>query len=240
MFCFKCNAQLSDEAIFCPYCGVRLKGEAKEFTVKKEKTPRDDFADVYSENSEKGDGGYTSTTQSFNADSGNYGDYRTEYSEPVPQKTMKWFKFLIYFSLFAGALASLYMAIIYYTGAVYISAEGTVIAETVYSVFPTLKTVDLIYAVYYVGMAVFMVVTRFMLSGFKKIAPRLVVLIYVIQAFSYIAYVGMVIFAVEGSGLVNVADIVDVSSIGSTVVTSIIMAVANHVYFKKRAYLFVN
>ena len=67
MFCFKCNAQLSDEAIFCPYCGVRLKGEAKEFTAKKEKTPRDDFAHVYSENSEKVDGGYTSTTQSFSS-----------------------------------------------------------------------------------------------------------------------------------------------------------------------------
>ena len=60
------------------------------------------------------------------------------------------------------------------------------------------------------------------------------------QAISYVIYTFMVALAVEGSGIMSAAEIIDVSSAGSTIVTGIIMAIANHVYFKKRAHLFVN
>ncbi len=224
MFCSKCNAQLSDEAIYCPYCGAKVK-------VDDVADGTDDHANV--DNSDIG--------SNYVTDYGNCGDYKTEDSSSAqPETSMKWFKFLIYFSLFAGAVGSLFSAISYLTGFMYLSEDGTVIADLVYQVFPRLKTVDLVFAFYYLAMAAFMVYTRFQLSSFKKRGPKLVTVLYVAEAVSYVLYVVMVAFAVEGNGFIDVSSIVDGASVGSTIVTSIAMAVVNHIYFKKRAHLFVN
>ncbi len=235
MFCSKCNAQLSDEAIYCPYCGTKVKADATADNT----NSFFNNSDVEGDNRRSDD--YTSIGSNYVTDYGNYGDYKTEDSPSAqPDMPMKWYKFLIYFSLFAGAVISFLTAMAYFTGAMYIAEDGTIISDIVYMVFPSLKTVDVIFASYYLVMTVLMVFTRFQLSSFKRRGPRLVIFLYIAEAVSYVLYLVMVLFALEGNGLVDPSSIVDGASMGSTIATSIVMAIINHVYFKKRAHLFVN
>ena len=228
MFCSSCNAQLSDEAIYCPYCGTRVS-----FDVSEDKTEKT----ISFSNDDNGTD-HVSVGVESNA---NQGDYMTETDTSKESLLpMGWFKFLIYFSLGAGAVGSIFTAISYFTGLVYISEDGTVIADVVYSVFPSLLPIDMICAVYYLAMAVFMVVTRFSLARFKRRGPGFVVSVYVAQAIFGVIYTVAVLFALEGSGIVDVSGIVDTSSTVLTFATNVVMAVVNRIYFKKRAALFVN
>ena len=61
---------------------------------------------------------------------------------------MKWHKFLIYFSLWFGALANVVSGLRYITGTVY-GADS----ERVYSVFPSMKSIDLVMGVILICMA---------------------------------------------------------------------------------------
>ena len=75
---------------------------------------------------------------------------------------MRWFKFLIYFSLFAGALLNLGNAVIYLTGSGY---DGK--ADLVWAFFDGLKGLDTFMGIACILIAIFQVFTRFKLSSFS-------------------------------------------------------------------------
>lgn len=75
---------------------------------------------------------------------------------------MKWFKFVIYFQLFAGALIGAVNAARYLTGSIY----GTD-AKSVYLVFPALGTADKMYGVIVLLLAAMAIFVRMQLAKYK-------------------------------------------------------------------------
>ncbi len=150
------------------------------------------------------------------------------YTQPDPP--MKWHKFLIYFSLWAGALFTFLSGVSYLTGRQY---DGN--ADQVYSVFSGLKTVDMIFGIIYIAIAIFMIYVRFQLAGFKRGAPGKLISLYVIQLVAIFAYTLVVSVTIH----IPWSEIFNFSIIPSLIV-SIVMIFVNRYYYSKRAHLFVN
>lgn len=149
-----------------------------------------------------------------------------------PALGMGWFKLLIYFGLWAGALLNFGTAISLLTGSVYGEKE---VVELVYAVFPDLKPVDLIVGISLIALAIWGIITRFRLSGYHKNGLLCLNCTYAAGAIINLGYLlaagSIVSFDVLGDSIT--------SSITSVVV-SIVMIIVNTVYFGKRKHLFVN
>ena len=202
MFCTKCGNQVPDGQKFCSACGNPMA------PAQQPRQPQ-----------------YGQPQQQYQQPQ--YG--RPQYQQAAPAALgMGWFKFLIYFAIFAGAVLNVIAAITSLTGAQYTYA-GQNMSEIVYATFPGLQTVDLIYGIFFIALAVLLVLCRFRLAGFYKNGPMLLVLIYVVD------FVSSIIYIIACSAIVGDFDI---SSTISSLVMSVVMAVVNYVYFKKREHLF--
>ena len=146
----------------------------------------------------------------------------------APAMPMKWFKFLIWFTLFVAALSNLVTGLNMLTGNQY---EG--LANRVYALFKDLKTVDMLFGLLMIGLAAFAIYTRFRLSGFYKNGPLLLNIVY--GANAGIGLIYLIAADAATKGVLNL----DYSSAIISLVTSIAMIIINAVYFKKRAHLFV-
>ena len=135
---------------------------------------------------------------------------------------MNWYKFLIYFSLFAGAIIS----ILGVTSSVIIIIKdiGLYLANL------PLFALEIAYAACNLAYAIVAICTRMALAGFKKKGPFMLYTCYGISAVSEIIYA--VYSYMSGNG----ADV----SIIITLLTAIAMIAANYIYFTKRGHLFVN
>lgn len=144
-----------------------------------------------------------------------------------PEFPMKWFKFTIYFRYFFGAFMGLLNAVQLFTGSVY---QGN--AAAVYSVYDGMKGLDMLYGLFYLGCAVWMIVLRFKFAGFKHDAIKHFVLLNVALLAGQLLYL---IVASAITGLV----LIDGSAIGSLLGTGIGFAL-EYVYYNKRRVLFTN
>ena len=153
-----------------------------------------------------------------------------EPEETIAKPPMKWFKFLIYFGLFLGALVSLSTAIDFFTGSVY---DGN--ADLVYSAFGDLKTLDMLTAVLSLVMAGVAIYARFRLAGYYKNGPMMLVVTYAGGMVITLVYI-IGIYAILPS---YILESMDTSSYISAMAMSLAMIAANWKYFKKREYLFV-
>ncbi len=186
----------------------------------------------------------------------NYAPTYTPSQAGGVQYGMKWFKFLIYFLLFFGALYTLCQGILLITGYIhyvndyqeiqeYIGGFGEYLEEynigeyyvkMVYEIYGDgLKALDVTAGVLYILVAPFGIYTRFRLAKYKVNGPLCVYIWYganiVVSVFYYIA--SLVVIkpdqATEGGGMW---------------LTSLCFALAvvwsNYVYFNKRKSLFVN
>ena len=156
---------------------------------------------------------------------------------PANKYPMKWFKFLIYFALFAGALINVVYGLNYVNGNIYfVQSNGQVNAELIYGAHGSdLKTLDMIYGLLLVAIAAFGIFTRFMLSKYKKIGPMCVYVLYGAGVVVSLLYnVGLTLVTV-----LEFSQIFTPSTIVSMVV-SVLMVALNYTYFNKRKDLFVN
>ncbi len=151
-----------------------------------------------------------------------------EDQEPTPQHPMKWYKFLIYFSLWAGGIMNILGALPYLTGSIY---EGA--AEFVYAAFPKLKFLDLFLAIALIALGVFCIITRYSLANFEAKGPTLLMLVYAANI------VVPVIYLAASYSIIDVTPEIDPETVGS-LASSAIMIVVNKIYFDKRKDLFVN
>lgn len=160
-------------------------------------------------------------------------EYQHQYyqqSTPAqPQLPLKWFKFLVYFSLFASAVLNLINGINLIIGTQY---EGN--AEYMYSYYDGLQIFDAFCGLLLVAMAAFAVYTRFQLAGFRRNAPKLLLLTYAAPCIYNVIYISGTNLLMPGISMDNSTTII------SSIITAAIMIFANNVYFKKRQYLFVN
>lgn len=118
MYCRFCGKQIPDQAKFCPECGADLAPAPS--AAPPESTPFFPAAPVVPVEPAMPPQGTPDPAAAFGVIA-------------APRRGMKWFKFIIYFQLWAGMLVNLVTAGKYFTGAYY---EGN--AEMVYRVFPAL------------------------------------------------------------------------------------------------------
>lgn len=205
MFCSKCGAQLPEGTNFCTRCGTSTQTTG---------------------------GGTTGTSQSgtytppvYTRPTENpYVAYRPEPQQPA--FPMKWFKFTIYFQLFANAVLNLFNAFSSLLGLSY----GTY-AEDVYFAYPGLHSLDIIMGILYLLLAAFAIFTRFQLAGFKKRGPTL---LYVFLAANLV----LLLFYVVAASVVTATNLVSVTIVSNTV-TMVVLLVCDYIYFTKRQELFV-
>lgn len=159
------------------------------------------------------------------------------HSKPCPGYAggypMAWFKFLIYFMLFANAAINIFTAVTYLTGSVYLGEDMTMSdVEALYMFYPTAKMIDVIYGVLLIALAAYAIFTRFQLSGFKRRDPFLFILMYVLNLIIGLLYSISIMFTFE-TGLLGFISFVP------SIITSVVMIFVNVVYFRKREELFV-
>ncbi len=150
--------------------------------------------------------------------------------QPAPK--MKWFKFVINFSLWAGAILNFLNGIMTMTGMQYEAAEiGP--AEEVYELFDGLKTVDVLYGALMIVLAVYMIITRFRLAGYYKNGPAMFISTYAIALVINIVYMFSAMSVLD-AGINDIST----SDLWVNMVMQLVMIVLNIIYFKKRKHLF--
>lgn len=216
MFCTKCGASCEENAKFCASCGNAMQPQVPQQPVYQ--PPQQPQQPVYQPPV------YQQPV------------YQAPYYQNQPlteqyQLPMKWFKFLIYFSLFAGALLNVVSAIPLLTGSVY---EGA--ADLVYAMFEGLQAVDMLAGILMLATAVVGVYARFRLAKYCQNGPKMLTVLYIMAAAINLFYlIGVSAVLPEG-----VMESVDTTSSITSIVTSVIMIFVNRTYFQKRAHLFVN
>ena len=144
-----------------------------------------------------------------------------------PDMPMKWYKFLIYFALFAGAVLNILSGIGTLSTAL---VPGD--AQWVYDSNGALKAFDLFLGIATIGLGVLGIYTRFRLAGYYSNGPKLLLMTYGASAAIQLIYAIVVYMAVGGA--------VNLTSTITSIVVSIIMIVLNKTYFDKRAHMFKN
>ncbi len=218
MFCNQCGSQIQDNASFCPNCGASISKAEPQL--------------AYSTQPQQY--GYA---QPNNAANQQYG--YAQSANPVNQQynglPMNWYKFLIYFALFAGAVLNLISGIMQLTGAQYDGA-----AELVYAYFGSLKVIDILFGLATIGAAIYGVYVRFELAKLKKGAPQKLTILYIlVVAISVIYLIAVAVVLSSANTGIGLGDLMSPSVIGS-LIGSAAMIVINKIYFDKRASLFVN
>ncbi|WP_294405081.1 hypothetical protein, partial [uncultured Ruminococcus sp.] len=147
------------------------------------------------------------------------------------EMNMGWFKFTIYFQLFANALLNLFNGVSYLTGYLY---GGN--SALVYTVYPSLKAFDVCFGIIYIVIVGYAIYTRMMLAKYKKTGPLNLyillganILMGILSNVAILAYVGT-----------DVLDASDMTSFGRQLAATITLLIVDIVYFNKRKHLFVN
>ena len=143
---------------------------------------------------------------------------------------MKWFKFIIYVQLFLSMLFNVLAAIDAFTGLPYGDEKAIV-----YALYPSLKTIDIIYGVLLILLAAAAFVARQKLAGFKKDGPNA----YLIFLGANVLVSVLYFILVKVSTGLSFGDLNTRSVIPSLVVSAALIAV-NADYFRKRRHLFIN
>lgn len=216
MYCSKCGNEIENVARFCPYCGQPVQqpvgGGMNEIPNER----------AYNQPN------HTPYT-SYNAAPANR--YTNQYSGttvPTTQQGMMWYKFVIYFQLFAAMIMSLGNGIVYFTGAHY---QGN--ASLIYLYYGNgLHTLDIFMGITQFALIPLLFYVRQQLKNFKRSAPMIYVVTLTIELGIALIY-AIAAGAIIGSNLMS-------STISITVIANLVMAIVNFIYFKKREHLFVN
>lgn len=149
-----------------------------------------------------------------------------------PQPAMKWYKFLIYFSLFLAAADNLIFGILnFFGGNHFINGLD---AATLYAAHDGLKILDVGYGIVYLAFVPFAFYIRSVLAGFKKYAPDMFYIYSIVGDLISISYIIFSAIVTEGNISETAGELV------STVAGSILYIALNVIYFNKRKHLFVN
>ena len=216
MYCRFCGTKIPDNVKFCPECGANLAPvpsaapeesapaapAAPEIPTPFDPTPYDPAP--------------------YSADS-----FASADVAAAPQRGMKWFKFIIYFQLWAGMLVNLVTAGKYFTGAYY---EGN--AEMVYRFFPALQPLDIVMGVVCLALAVYAVGVQRALAKFRAKGPMMYYLMYIVNTAVTVLYLII--------GSIIIGQSAFTAEVAGSIIGSIVMLFVNIPYFNNRKHLFVN
>lgn len=227
MFCKSCGTALAEDARFCPNCGVEVSaGAAPAQPVYQQPVQpvyQQPVQPVYQQPEQP-------VYQQPVYQQPVYQQPVQVVAQPVEELPMKWFKFLIYFALFASAILNASNGIQMLTGSQY---GGEMEKRLVYALFDGLETLDMIMGIAMIALAGFAVYTRIRLAGYYKNGPKMLLIIYIANIALSLIYVIGISSIVSAEYLGST-----LSSLYSSMAVSIAMTIANYSYFKKRAHLF--
>ena len=245
MFCGNCGNQIPDGQSFCTNCGARV-AQGGNTPVNQPNGQQQTYAQQPYNQQPYNQQPYN--RQPYNQQPYNrqpYGQPQRPVSQPsntVGGHPMAWYKFLIYFSLFAGAVLNAVSGIMSLTGANY-HEDGSDYSEVFYKFFPGLQTVDIIFGILCIALAAFGIYVRFRLSGYCANGPKMLSLLYTAVAAMNVVYLIALYIVISGSAIgdrVDFSEIVNVGAIVSNSAVSIAMIGINKKYFDNRKELFVN
>ncbi len=211
MYCRFCGTKTPDNVKFCPECGASLAPAPS--AAPEESAPAVPAAPEIPVSPAPA-------------------PYSAELSDPVggiaaPQRGMKWFKFIIYFQLWASMLVNLAAAAKYFTGAYY---EGN--AGMVYDFFPALQPLDIVMGVFCLALAVYAVVVQRALAKFRAKGPMMYYLMYIVSL------AGTALYLLIGSIILGQSAFT--AGIAGNFAGMLVMLFINIPYFNNRKHLFVN
>ena len=150
-----------------------------------------------------------------------------------PDLPMRWHGFLIYFSLWAGAVSVVVSAFRLFTGMDY--TQGGLSLDYVYGMYPSLRTISMLFGAIFLALAIFTIYTRFQLAGLKSGAPGKLTVVYILNIVLTLFYA----MAVAGALGISLTELLDSSFVGQ-VIGSVVMIIVNGIYYSKRSHMFVN
>lgn len=142
------------------------------------------------------------------------------------QHPMKWYRFAVYFQLFAYAIVYVVQGITHLQGLMH--GFGT--AEALYRQYPTLKQVELVIAVLGFGIAILSIISRQLLWHFHPKAPKVYLLVMALAGLYHFIYDGL-------ASLVIGLPIFTVYDIGG-LISTVVIVLACRGYFANRSDLF--
>lgn len=148
---------------------------------------------------------------------------------------MKWYKFLIYFALIAGAVINFVCSFNYISGNIYLAESNRQIsAEQVYDYYGAgLKIVDIIYGLFLIAFAILGLMLRHKLANYKPDSLKFVKIFYSVDILIPLLYIVVV--------SVITKQMLPLLVVQGTIyaVISLVFLLVNVKYFKKRVHLFV-
>lgn len=144
--------------------------------------------------------------------------------------SMKWHKFLVNFALWASAVLTLLSAFQMLTGSQYGTED---VIRRVYALYEGLKGADMIFGVLQIGLAVFLIYTRFQLAGFREGAPGKLLLSYGASLLVSVGY-SLVVSSITHLSVAEVTS----GNLAASIAAGVAMIIVNRNYYQKRAHLF--
>ena len=221
MYCRFCGTKIPDNVKFCPECGANLAPVPS--AAPEESAPAAPAApEIPTPYDPAPFDPAPFDPAPYSAD-----PFASADVAAVPQRGMKWFKFIIYFQLWAGMLVNLVTAGKYFTGAYY---EGN--AEMVYRFFPALQPLDIVMGVVCLALAVYAVVVQRALAKFRAKGPMMYYLMYIVNTAVTVLYLII--------GSIIIGQSAFTAEVAGSIIGSIVMLFVNIPYFNNRKHLFVN
>ncbi len=223
-FCSQCGAALKEGQVFCSYCGAKTNN-----TPPQPVQPQQPIAPQQPAQS---------------APYGGQPNYSQPYFNNQPQYTpltqteempMKWFKFIIYFQLFAAFVLGIGNGILTLTGMQYDMYGSS--AKDVYRIFPDMEIFDMCYGIMMIAIGVFALFVRSPLKNFRKNGPNLYYIFLGANIVASLIYIVGSEIAISQSRYSSYVDF-DSSSTFSSIAVSCALLACNIGYFKKRMHLF--
>ena len=233
MYCKNCGAFVQDGAPFCSNCGAQQNAAQPQQPTYQQQTYQQ--PPYQQQNYQQPPYQQPNYQQQAYYQQPNY-QQQAYYQQPAgdPRNQgmpMGWYKFLIYFALFAGAVLNGISGIRQLTGSIY---DGG--AELVYLFYDGLQLLDIIVGLLIVCLAAGQIYVRFCLAGYKANGPKLIVAMYAgVGIINIIYLVGLSIVLPESA-----MESLDTSNVIINLAVGLVMAGVNSVYFNKRKHLFVN
>ena len=214
MYCRFCGTKIPDNVKFCPECGANLAPASAPSAAPEESAPVVPMTPDVPVASAMPPQGTPDPAAAIGV-------------IETPQRGMKWFKFIIYFQLWASLLSALIAAEKYFTGAYY---EGY--ADWAYSFYCGLRELDICMGILYIALGVYAVFVQRSLAKLRAKGP---VMYYSFCA----ASIALALLNVIAASLIVGYSLFS-ADIAAELAPSVILLFINIRYFNNRKHLFVN
>lgn len=222
MFCKNCGKEVKEGSQYCTACGHAVGGSSVS-------APQSEAAATDSSQSKT-----TAPAPPQSAATASSQQNGAEQSGALPVKHlgMNWFKYMIYFGLFAGAALNVFLGIYSVGGFAY----GE-LADAVYDAFPGLKAADIMYGIYLFCAAAVCIDVRFKLAAYKAKGINEFIVLYAMNLGAFGLYIIVCMSILSDTGI-QLTDLLGSQQI-AWLVSTVAMLVINVIYLKRRRHMFV-